>query len=353
MHARSRIAALLLAALLALSLSACGGDDGGGTSLSADSDPEEVLDAALGGDGDAITSGVLDLEVDLESSAADLGSISAAITGPFSSNGDGELPDLDLDVSADADVGDPTLSFTGGLTLTQEGFWINYQDEDYELDAATFARIKDSYARSAQLQDDEGEEGSLGEFGVDPEDWLTDVSNEGTEDIDGTETVHVSGSGAIPKIVADLGSVAQQSGQRELDAGGLKRLEDLIESADVDVYAATDDGSLRRLDIALEVANGGGNGTSKLTVSIGIADPNSEQSVDAPTDALPLSELLGQFSGATGSLGLPPATGGGGAGTGGSGGAGASGGGAADAYFECVRQAPSSDAVADCARLLQ
>lgn len=327
----------------ALLLAACGGDDG--SPVDADSSPEDVLDAALGGGGEPIESGVLDLQFDLEADTAELGSISAEVSGPFSSNGEGELPDLDLDVSADADVGGPTVGFAGGIVLTQDGLWVQYQDQAYELDEATFSRVVDSYAKSSELQDDESEGGSLSQFGVDPQDWLTDVTNEGTEDVDGTETVHVSGTGDISKIVKDLDSVASQSGQEQLGGSQLSQLEDSISNAQVDVYAATDDGSLRRIDIAVDVANGGDNGASTVTLSIGIADPNSDQSVDAPEDALPLSDLLGQFPGATDSLGgLAPPSGD----TGGSGG-----GGDANAYYQCVQEAPSPEAVSDCARFLQ
>lgn len=320
-------------------MAACGGG-GDGTAVSADSDPGDVLEAALGGGGEPITSGVLDLELDLESSSAELGTVSASVKGPFSSNGDGELPDLDLDLSADADVGGPTLGFAGGLTLTGDGLWINYQGQDYELDAATFAKVKDSYAKSSQLQQDQGDGGSLAQFGIDPKDWLTDVSNEGTEDVDGTETVHISGAGDIGRIVADLDSVAQQSGQQQIDTAGLSELGNSIRSADVDVYAATGDGSLRRLDVTLDIAGGGGGEASTLTASIGIADPNSDQSVSAPENALPLSDLLGQLSGAADSLGIAPS-------------AGSGAGGDSSAYFDCVQQAQSAAAVSDCSRYLQ
>lgn len=344
-RARSRIAASLSAAALAVGLASCGGgDDDGGTPVSADSSPEEVLDVALGGGGDPIESGVLDLELSLDGGSEDVGSIDASIKGPFSANGDGELPDLDFDVTAGAEVNGPTLSFSGGLILTGDGLWVNYQDQDYQLDDQAFAELKDSYSQSSQLQEDENEGGSLSQFGVDPQDWLTDVTNEGTEDIDGTETVHVSGTGDIKRIVQDLDSVAEKSGQQQLEGGQLDELESSIDNAQVDVYAATDDGTLRRLDVTLDVANGGGAGTSTVTLSVGIADPNSDQDISVPEDAQPLSELLGQLPVGADSLGgLAPSTGG--DSSGGSGGS--------DAYYQCVQQAPTPDAVNDCSRYLQ
>lgn len=326
-----------LLALGALALASCGGGDGDGTPVDADTDPQQVLDAALGSGGDPITSGVLDLSFKLDSTEGELGSIEASVSGPFSSNGDGELPDLDFDINAGADVGGPTLSFDGGLILTADGLWVNYQDQSYQLDQETFARVKDSYAKSATLREDESEsdDGSLSQFGIDPQDWLTDVSNEGTEDIDGTETVHISGSGDIKRIVSDLDAVARRGGQEQLGGSEIDQLESSVEDAEVDVYAATDDGSLRRIDVALDLTGGAGS----VTLSVAIADPNSDQSIETPDEAQPLSELLNQFLGAAGAAG------------GGSTGGGTEDG--SDAYYQCVQQAPSPDAVSDCAQLLQ
>ncbi len=318
-------------------LAACGGGDDDGTPVDADSDPQQVLDFALGG-GEPIDSGVLDLSFKLDSSKGEVDLVEASVSGPFSSNGDGELPDLNFDIGASADVGGPTLSFEGGLILTGDGVWVNYQDQSYQLDEATFARLKDAYAKSAALREDEGESGggSLSQFGIDPQNWLTDVSNEGTEEIDGAETVHISGTGDIKRIVADLDAVARKSGEEQLGGGDLGQLERSVESAQVDVYAASDDGSLRRLDVTLELADGAGS----VSFSVAIADPNSDQSIDAPDEALPLNDLLNQFLGAAGVGAADPGSTGDGSG-------------GSDAYYQCAKQAPSPEAVLDCARLLQ
>lgn len=335
MTARFRITAPLLGTLLALAapaLSACGGGADDGTPVDADTDPQQVLDVALGGGGDPIESGVLDLSFKLDSTSGEIGSIAASVSGPFSSNGDGELPDLDFAIDASAEVGGPTLSFAGRLILTGDGLWVDYQDQSYELGEATFARVKDSYAKSATLRENESDDGSLSQFGIDPQTWLTDVTNEGTEEIDGTETVHVSGSGDIDKIVSDLDSVARKSGQGQLGGDDLGQLERSIAAAQVDVYASADDGSLRRIDVAIDLAGNAGT----VSFSVGIADPNSDQSISGPEQAQPLSVLIDQLLGAVG------------AGTGSS-----DGGDAGDAYYQCVQQAPTPEAVSDCTRLLQ
>ena len=364
--------------LLLFGLVACGGDDStsggsssGGTAIDGDTDAQEVLDGALGSGGDSVDSGVLDLAFDLKPSQADsgTGAINAEISGPFSSNGEGKLPSVNFAVKASADTGGPTLSFDGGLTLTGDGLFVNYDDEDYKLDDQAFGMLQSNYSDSAQLQQDQGDGGgSLSSFGVDPATWLADVTNEGVEDVDGAEAVHVSGSGDIEKIVADLGKIASQSGQGQVDTASLKQLQDSVTNATVDVYANTGDGTLRKLDLTVDVADASGGGSSTVAISIGIADANSEQDISGPSDAKPLEELIAQLGGGISSLGglqgatdtappagdpappaadpvppadpgAPPAQGGQGSGS--------------DQYFQCVQQAPTPKDIEDCAKLFQ
>lgn len=355
MRARTRALTLLIGGLFAVGLLAGCGDDSdesgsvGGDPVSAETDPQAVLDIALGAEGESIDSGVLDLSLDLQSDRADGISANASVSGPFESINEGELPSVDFDIQAGAGGGGPTLGFEGGVILTPDGLFISYGGSDYAVDDATFELVKDSYAQSAALQEEQEDAGSLSQFGIDPSTWLTDVTNEGEEDIDGTEVVHISGTADVQQIIGDLNTVAEGSGQAEqLDAAGLQQLQDSVQSASVDVYAAAENGSLRRLDLTLDVANpAGGGSTDSVAVSIGVADPNSDQEISAPDDVLPISELLGQFPGAADPLGglapgavAPPA-----------GGAGATGG-DAGAYYECVADAPTPAAVSGCADLL-
>lgn len=351
MRTRLRVPAPLIALLIAGGLIAGCGDDSSDSSTPAsagsDADPQAVLDTALGGSGDPIESGVLELEFGLQSEGGQVGTADASVTGPFESNGEGMLPSLDFAATASADTGGQSVSFDGGLTLTQDGLFVNYAGSDYQVDDATFGLLQDSYAQSAELQSSQGEGGSLSQFGIDPESWLTDVTNEGVEDVNGTETVHISGTADVAKIVGDLGTVAQASGQAEqLDPAALQQLQDSVQDASIDVYANSDDNTLRKLDVSLDIADPtGGADTASLTISIGIADPNTDQEITAPSDAKPISELLGQFPEVASSLGgLAP-----GAVTPPSAPAGSPG---SEAYYQCVSQATTPADVTKCAELL-
>lgn len=333
---------LLAAAVAALALlGGCGGSD------AANEDPQAVLDKALGGEG-GVDSGVLDVTLDVASTGEQAGEMTAEVEGPFQSNGAGELPSVDLDVTASVDSGGSSFDFDGGLTTTGDGAWVGFQGGEYQLDDATFQAVKASYEQSAAQQAGQEQQPSLEQFGIDPRSWVTDLTNEGTEDLDGTEVVHVAGSADVPKLVADLNDVAQQTGQeQQLDPATLKQLEDTVTDATIDVYAATDDDSLRRLDVGLTLADpSGGPGQVTVELSIGIAEPGSEQSISPPSGAKPLSDLLSQIPGGAAALGglgaasggtaapVPPASS------------------SAEKYYDCVARAKDAQAVEDCASLL-
>lgn len=340
---RSVVSALTI--LLALAFAAgCGDDDSTGGSISSDTDPQEVLDTALGSE-QTIDSGVLDLSFELTSSASEEGTITASLTGPFQSGGEeGSLPEVDLTASASANAAGTSFDFEGGLTITPDAAFVSYNGEDYMLDDATFAIVEQSYEESSAAQAEAGEAGSLAQFGVDPASWVTDLTNEGTEDLDGTEVVHVSGTGDVTAIVEDLTAVAEQTGQAgQLDAAQLSQFEELVESASIDVFANAENDGLRQLDLNMEITDPAGEGTATLAFSIGIADPNAEQEITAPTDARPLGDLLEQIPGGVGALGELGALGGA---TGSS--DAPSGAAAAGDYYDCVAQAQSATDLEAC-----
>ena len=306
-----------------------------------------MLDDALGGSG-GVDSGVLDIKLDVESTGGDSGELAAELQGPFRSNGTGELPSVDFDVDASVGAGDSNLDFEGGLTMTDAGAWVGFQGTEYQLDDTTFAAVKTAYERSAAQRDNQ-EQGSLAQFGVDPRNWVSGLTNEGTEDLDGAEVVHISGTADVPKLVADLDDVARQSGGASaLGAADLSALKRSVTGATVDVYATSDDHSLRKIDVGLTLADpGGGPGEVDVELSIGISDPGSDQDISAPEDARPLAELLGRIPGGAQAFGVgaapdgasPPA-------------AAPEASGAAEDYYDCVAKAKGASAVEDCAGLL-
>jgi hypothetical protein len=339
---------------------------GCGSGNDSDADPQELLEQTFSADAE-ITSGVLDLSLDADAEGEDGGTVSGTLSGPFQSTGADQLPEFDFDLSLNADAANQGLDFEGGLTITKDGAFVAADGTDYEVDEATFMGFQDLYAESAKSQEAESEEGAalFSQLGIDPATWLTDVSNEGTEEVGGAETVHISGSADIGRIVEDTQGLAANApgGAGELGSGQIKQLEEGVKSATVDVYTGEDDQILRRLDLALELEDPGSNDALSLSLSIGFSDVNESQEINAPEDARPLDELIPGGVGGLGGLGsglggLGGLEGLGGTGTGGGGGGG---GGAAlpegleganDEYVKCVSEAGTPEEILDCARLL-
>ena len=76
-----------------------------------------------------------------------------------------------------------------------------------------------------------------------------------------------------------------------------------VSGAGFDVYAATDDGTLRGLDFSLDLdtaALGGaaaGVESASLGFSLELSDVGEEQTIEAPADALPIDDLAGELGG--------------------------------------------------------
>ncbi len=345
---RSRRSPALLAiaaAVAVLALIAGCGDSGSDEG----SDPEALLQETFS-DQANITSGVLDISVDASATGGGGGSLTGSLSGPFESTGDDALPKLGLDASLNVDAGEMQTSFDAGVTVTDDAAFVSFAGKDYAVDDQTFATFKDLYGQSASAQSQEGDQGSalLSQLGVDPASWLTDVTNEGVEEINGAETVHISGTADIGKIVEDAQALAQAGGGAAgVDPATIQELQGAVKTATVDVYTGVDDTLLRLLELNLELDDPSGSGSLSLAVSFGLSGVNQSQEFTVPENAAPLDELI------PGGLGAIP-SGIGGASGGGSGTtADPSALGTNQEYLDCLQKANGDGAAIDeCGALL-
>ena len=353
MH-RTRHLLLLVAALAAaLALAACGGNGG-----DSDADPQTVLQDTFDND-DSVQSGVFDLSFSVNAEGEGGGNVEVSLSGPFQGGGEG-VPQFDVtgDLKAETPQGD--LDFTGGITSTGEAAFVNFQDSDYEVPQELFNQFATRFEQIQAQGENNADQSSnfLQSLGIDPTNWLTDLENEGTEDIDGTESVHVSGTADVPKLLDDIQRIAKQAGPaaEQITPEQLSAVEDSIRSAEFDVYSGVDDNLLRKLTANLEVAppegTEGAPDSLSVDLSLTFSDVNEEQSISAPEDAQPLSGLLEQF-------GIDPSQLGG-ALQGGGGGLPESGGStepptssSSEAYIECLQNAEGQEALQQCAELIQ
>lgn len=304
---------MLLPALLAGVLAAgCGGDDTESVT--------DLLDRAFEtpiGSADM----TLDIAVELDGVEELEDPIEVAVTGPYDSTEEGQIPRLDWEITASAQG----QSFNAGLTSTGDRAFVGFQGTEYEVSRRTVSALNRQLAAS---EDAEGER-DMADFGIDAREWVVDAEEEGDEEVAGVETTHVSGALDLTRVLDDLNSAVEQASELGGQLGQQappaltneqqEQLEDIVDDPRFDAYIGKDDDRLHRLsaDLEFEVpedsreATGGLEG-GRVSFSIEFANVGSPQPIAAPEDARPISELTQQLQGLLGgALGAPQAGGGG------------------------------------------
>jgi hypothetical protein len=364
----------LFSALLALAtaFAACGG---GGTSSGS---PEGVLeDATLQG----VESGEINLSLGIDAKGSEGGHVDVSLSGPFQSEGEKQLPELDLTAKANGSVNGEAVDFEGGLVLLPSRAYVSFEGTDYEVDSTTYDFVKAAIEKTQKSSGGEGESGGVtacqeaaGELNV--ADFADDLVDGGSADVGGTSTTKVSGdldvSGAIDSLLqlaekpacrAQLGAAGPLPAGDEVDKAK-SEVESALKSAHVDVYVG-DDHIVRRISAQLAIEpEGSGSGPQRvdLEFDLTLTGVNEGQSISSPSRTKPLSdlflklgvnpiELLGLLSGEGEGSGL----GGLGALLGEIGGGGGASGarGSQAAYTKCLQSARSAADIQKCGSLLR
>jgi hypothetical protein len=367
---------ILLAALLALAtaFTACGG-----SSDSSSEDPQQVIDNASF---EGVTSGDLDVSLAVKSDGKEGGDVDVSLSGPFQSSGKKDLPQLALTASAKGRAGGDNVDFEGGLTLLSDRAFVNYEGTEYEVDPTTFGFAKSRFEQAQQQGGSEGNAADVGACreaatGLEIGDFADNLTNDGSADVDGTDTTKVSGDlnvGAAIDAIIELTENPACSAQLEA-AGGLPlgELEDAkneltsaVKKAHVEVYVGDDD-IIRKVEAELTVEPKGSGETVEADLSVSLSGVNEEQEISAPANAKPLQglfqkldinpiELLEAGSSGEGIGGLLEGITSGASSSGGessSAGSGSSGGGGKAAYIECLRGAKTPADLQKCASMVQ
>lgn len=348
-------AALALALISALLLAACGGS-GDNTE-----DPQQVLTQTFSNP-TPIRSGNFDLDFKVEANGGDSpGTLEVKLGGQFQSQAANQFPQFDFDVSLRAESGSQTFSGSGGLTATGDRAFLNIQGTEYAVPQQVYDQFTSTYSRLQGQKGSNPQEGLLQRLNIDLAQWLTDLKNEGTEDVEGQKTIHISGRANVPQIVGDLKTIAKDAGNSvgNVDVSQLDQLNGTIKSGDVDVNTGETDKLLRRVGLSLDLkppaGTPGAPDSLELHLQLNLADVNKPQTIQAPANAQPLDASALQ------QLGIDPSALGGALGGGlGSGGARPESGGstqapgqsATQAYQQCLSQASGVAALQRCAALL-
>jgi hypothetical protein len=398
---RSRLPLLLVSALvvLTLGLAACGGDDGG-----TDESAQQLINQTFSGQKKVDSGKVnLDLSAKLEATGAAAsqleGPISLKLTGPFQSQGENKLPEVDFDMTVSAGG----QKFTAGAVTTNDQAFIAYQGTNYRIPQGQFERYKRQVERQSRQQNNEQQnQFDLASLGVNPRDWLQNPTKEGEEDVGGAETIHVSADVRIGALLNDLNDLIRRAGRLGLDNEQVpqripertqRQIEESVKAAQFDLWTGKDDKIMRRLEIEFSFdlpeelqsqAQGVTGGT--VDIKVEIAELNEDQEIEVPKKSRPLSELQSQLG--VGALGLGEGLGGGSSGSGSSGsgssgsgssGSGSSGGGSSgggssgssggtdlgtggdpdvdsarsERYLECLREAKRPADIEKCSAILE
>lgn len=295
---RTRIFALftVLVALSAV-LAACGG---GGSD-----DPQSVVEeATLKG----VESGKIDLAVDLDIEGEKPGKVKVKLSGPFQSESEADLPELDLAFSVNGNVGSKDLDREGGLTLLGNRAYVGYEGTEYEVDSTTLNFVK------SILKQQSGQGGSsevsacqdaLSELEIG--DLTENLKDEGSADVGGTSTSKVSGDldgeallEAFSDLVDDPACAEQLSAAAPIPSGAeldkaKSTVEKAVKGAHVVLYVG-DDHIIRRLVAQATVEPPKGSDASARRVEIDLdmtlTGVNEDQAISAPGKTKPLSDLF-------------------------------------------------------------
>jgi hypothetical protein len=279
---RTRLAAIAFAVIAPATITACGG------SSAPNFDPQKVVHQTFSNP-KSIDSGNVDISL---SAQGPTGSFDAAISGPFQgSKNPTQFPQFDLTGKlSGSGAGTPSISFEGGLTVTKDAAFVSYQGTAYQVPSALFDRLKALYGLAARQGGGSSASTNASSFfkrvGIDPAKWLTNVQAAGTSDIGGVTTDHVSGDADIPKVAHDLGKIARAVNGGQVSASGINRLQQVLKSANLDLYSGADDKLLRKLSISLQIAQGSQSGT--VDFSITLTHVNEPQTISPPPNPQPI-----------------------------------------------------------------
>jgi hypothetical protein len=294
---RFRISVLFATvALIVAVLAACGG---GGDSSS--EDPQTVIDnATLEG----VESGTLNFKLGIKSTGDESGDLQVSASGPFQSRGK-NLPELAITASAKGTLEGEPVDFKGNLTLLSDRAFVGFKDKEYEVDPTTFGFVKSAFEQAQQKGGEEsGDVTACQEAaaGLEIGDFVDNLKNDGSADVEGTSTTKISGdldtAGAVDALIKLTENPACSS---QLEAAGPLPLSELesakaelttaVKKAHVDVYVG-DDEIIRKVAAELTVEPKDSGEKVEVTAELSLGGVNEEQDISAPANAQPLEGLF-------------------------------------------------------------
>jgi hypothetical protein len=292
---RASVALLALIAAACL-LSACGGASGGAESL---------LSETFSGH-TPIKSGNVKLSFALSAGGqhATTQPLAVALNGPFESTTSGKIPRFALQVQLTA--ADQPLS--AGATSTGSALYVQLAGTWFSIPSSTYKQVEEGFAKASSTAGSSKVQSTFSALGIEPGHWLSNPTQAGTTTIAGVPVVHLTAAVDIPAFLDDVAKLSQAGGSLGLGSTGstgslspalVGELAKSIKSAHVDVYTGQSDHLLRRLEVTASVTGTpqtqallGGLSSANLKVLLEFSDLNQPQSISAPPNPEPASQLL-------------------------------------------------------------
>jgi hypothetical protein len=306
---RAAVALLALTSCVCL-LSACGGSSGSAESL---------LSETFSGH-TPIESGEVKLSFALSATgqSATTKPLAVTLSGPFEGAGApsgaqaGKLPRFDLQLQLTA-AGHP---LSAGATSTGSALFVQLAGTWFSIPPSTYKALAEGYAKATSTAAGSKVRSTFLALGIEPGHWLTDPTQVGTTTIAGVSTVHLTAAVNIPAFLADVTKLSQAGGSLGLGSpvpsggsaagsGGVlspalaTELAKSIKAAHVDVYTGRSDHLLRRLEVTANVTGTpqtqallGGLSGANLRVLLELSSLNKPQTISAPSNPQPASQLL-------------------------------------------------------------
>lgn len=294
----------VLLSLLGAALVAAGCGGGGGSSA----DARATLDKAFKTPIQSANVNIA-LEATLQGVPTLQGPARLKIGGPYQSNGKGKLPSLNWQLTGSAGG----QAFTAAFISTGDNAWIGLQGQTYEIGKAQVAKINQQQSQNGQR--------SLKQFGIDPQNWVTDPSVKGTETVNGVSVTHVAAGVDVGKMLTDLSTGLQKASAQvgrsqttpQLSASQIDQVKKYVKNPKFDVYVGKSDNKIRRLVVSVDFSvpsssssKVGGLKGGNINLTVDFSNVGQPQTITPPANAKPLKDLqgaLGGLGGATGGLG--------------------------------------------------
>jgi hypothetical protein len=315
MSRRSALA-LLLVAGLSLTVAACGSSGSSSTSTGSaagatSSDAQAVLSS--------IRTNVADQgpqKISLELTATVSGSPKDPTLGVFLSkpisiklDGTADTRDKKSDLSFQLSAG--PIKVDGGLRQVGDASFLQVNGKWYSLPAGSLSTSSGSSTTGTASVDPQA---ILKAFG-DPKALITNANLEGSEDVGGVKSDHVSGAIDLAALVKGISAVAGTSGTSTSAspvspaqvAQGVQSLQRYVKSATADLWVGQDDKQIHRfattVDGVTDAATKSSSGIEGFKITLDVsATPTSTPSVSAPSNPAPVSELQQDLGGLLGGL---------------------------------------------------